>query len=71
MVSFHEAEALAKAHGCQYCECSAKTRENVRKPFIDVVEKIVNSPTLLSTSTGSGGTVYVGQDGSEVSGCAC
>ncbi|KAI9746442.1 MAG: hypothetical protein M1818_000155 [Claussenomyces sp. TS43310] len=39
-VGYEEGEYLAKLHGSQFCEVSSKTREKVRKPFIDVVEQI-------------------------------
>jgi len=42
-----EGEFLAASHGAMFCEVSAKTRENVRKPFTDVVDRIVSTPQLL------------------------
>ncbi|KAI9797544.1 MAG: hypothetical protein M1833_005455 [Piccolia ochrophora] len=39
-VSYEEAEALAKNYGSSYCEVSSKTRENVRKPFVEIVDQI-------------------------------
>lgn len=47
-VKFEEGEALAERHGAGFCEVSSKTRENVRKPFVEVVEGIVSNPGLLS-----------------------
>lgn len=49
-VTFEEGKALAEAQDAGFCEVSAKTRENVRKPFIEVVDSIVKKPQLLSTS---------------------
>jgi hypothetical protein len=44
-VKYEEGETLASKHGSHFCEASAKTRENVRKPFVDVVDQIVKSKT--------------------------
>lgn len=60
-VSYEEGDTLAQAHGCSFCEVSAKTRENVRKPFIDVVEQIVNSPDLLHQPSRRPGVQLAGQ----------
>ncbi|KAK4171695.1 putative ras-related protein rab-18 [Triangularia setosa] len=68
-VTTEEGQALAEAHGAKFCEASAKTRENVRLPFVDIVDKIVQTPGLiqnarlgraagavaLGTNNGSGG----------------
>ena len=51
VVKFEEGEALAVSHGSQFCEVSSKTRENVKKPFIDIVDQIVKTPQLLNNST--------------------
>jgi len=72
VVKYEEGEALAKAHGSQFCEVSSKTRENVRKPFIEIVDEIVKHPRLLSASSRQGGTVAVGLgDEGFGSGCSC
>lgn len=68
-----DGQALAEAHGASFCEVSAKTRENVRKPFVDIVDAIVSSPDVMSAADGGGGskgTVKVGEEGA-ASGCAC
>jgi len=71
-VKYEEGEALAKAHGSQFCEVSSKTRENVRKPFIEIVDEIVKHPKLLASSSRRGGTVAVGgADQGYGSGCSC
>ncbi|KAF8471915.1 rab protein [Kalaharituber pfeilii] len=75
-----EGAALAELHGAMFVEVSSKTRENVRRPFVDVVDKVVETPELLSPGLarrgtgGADGTVNVGGSGAgEVvaSGCAC
>ncbi|KLU84913.1 rab protein [Magnaporthiopsis poae ATCC 64411] len=62
-VSTEEGMALAAAHGALFCEASAKTRENVRRPFVEIVNKIVQDPVLLRRATASRNTVAVGSDG--------
>lgn len=75
-VSVEEGEALAKEHGAAFCEASAKTRENVRKPFVEVVDAVVGRPGLLDAA-GAGkkaGVVRVGETEGEqgwLGGCAC
>ncbi|KAI9850475.1 MAG: hypothetical protein M1838_005613 [Thelocarpon superellum] len=43
-----EGEALARRHGCSFCEVSSKTRANVRKPFVELVDQIVSNPQLMA-----------------------
>ncbi|KZF22681.1 ras-related protein rab-like protein-18 [Xylona heveae TC161] len=47
VVSTEEGEALAQQHGSRYCEVSSKTRENIRRPFVELVHEIVNNPSLM------------------------
>ena len=73
VVRFDEGQRLAEEHGAQFCEVSAKTRENVRKPFVEIVDAIVKSPQLLEAARkrGGAGTVAVGKETEAGSGCAC
>ena len=73
-VTVEEGEKLAERHGCGFCEVSSKTRENVRKPFVEVVDRIVSHPTLLKEGVERGARVNLGQGGGEEgwgSSCAC
>ncbi|RDW70234.1 hypothetical protein BP5796_08631 [Coleophoma crateriformis] len=71
-VKYEEGEALARNHGSRFCEVSSKTKENVRKPFIEIVDLISQNPELLAASNKRAGTVTVGEsEGSFGSGCAC
>jgi Ras-related protein Rab-18 len=73
MVKPEEGERMAKERGCQgFCEVSSKTRENVRKPFIEIVDAIVKKPELLNSGTRKAG-IAVGGGGNEGygSGCSC
>jgi len=70
-VSVEEGRELAGRHGCGWCEVSSKTRENVRKPFVEIVDSIVRDPKLLSASSRRGGTVNVGAGAGEGWGTGC
>ncbi len=71
-VTYEEGEALAKKHASHFCEASAKTRENVRKPFVDVVDQIVKSYHLTeSASRQTRGSVLVGGGNPESASCSC
>lgn len=73
-VTFEEGQAFAKSHGAGFCEVSSKTRENVRRPFIDVVDRIVQKPELLSGSSSRANTnaLNLGSIGSSYSSaCPC
>lgn len=71
-VTVEEGQRLAEGHGCGFCEVSSKTRENVRKPFVEIVDAIVRDPNLLKAGGRRGGTVSVGVEGQGMgSGCAC
>ncbi|KKY32977.1 putative rab protein [Diaporthe ampelina] len=70
-VSAAEGQALADAHGAKFCEVSAKTRENVRKPFVEIVDAVVSHPDVMQAAdSGTKGTVNVGEDGA-ASSCSC
>jgi Ras-related protein Rab-18 len=71
-VTYEEGEGLANRHGSHFCEASAKTRENVRKPFVDVVDQIVKSPNLTEAALRQPrGNVLLGGGMPESSGCSC
>ena len=71
-VNYEEGETLATKHGSQFCEASAKTRENVRKPFVELVDHIVKSSHLIqAASRQTRGNVLVEGDVSGPSSCSC
>ncbi|KAK1770573.1 40S ribosomal protein S1 [Phialemonium atrogriseum] len=76
-VSTDEGAALARARGAAgFCEASARTRENVRRPFVEVVDRVVRSPDLLAAVAAgrAPGTVAVGgggRGGGYSSVCSC
>jgi len=73
VVKYEEGEALAAHHRSRFYEVSSKTRENVRKPFIEIVDQIVKDPQLMGASTRrSSGTVTIGHSNPGLaSGCSC
>lgn len=46
-VKREEGEALAKKYGATFYECSSKTRENIREPFVTTVDRIIDTPRLM------------------------
>lgn len=42
-----EGAAFARANGCLFVETSAKTREGVTQCFEELVQKVLDTPTLL------------------------
>ncbi|KAK1835837.1 P-loop containing nucleoside triphosphate hydrolase protein [Podospora conica] len=74
-VTTDEGRALAEAHGALFSEVSSLTRENVRKPFVDVINQIMQTPELAASIRGGRppGTVTVGGGGGGAGGwgCAC
>jgi len=47
-VSTKEGEAWARAHGMLFLESSAKSAENVKECFQEVVARVLESPVLLA-----------------------
>lgn len=71
-VSAEEGEALATIHGAKFCEVSSKTRENVRKPFVEIVDTIVSTPGLVEQTQREPGGITLRNAASQVSsGCPC
>ncbi len=61
---------MATAHGALFCEVSARTGENVRKPYTETVDRIVQNPELLSAAAKPVGTVDVADSsGGYLAGC--
>ena len=50
VVSFEEAELLAKSKGMIYIETSAKTKKGISETFEEMIHKIVDSDSLLETA---------------------
>jgi len=71
VVKYEEGERLAEQHGAMFCEVSAKTRENVKKPFVELVDKVVNTPGLVNAAQRGRGTVAVGPQNDAGGICGC
>ena len=52
-VTHEEATAFARKQAMMYIETSAKTREGIRVTFEEVIQKILDTPALLSETGGS------------------
>lgn len=71
-VTTAEGETLAARHESQFCEVSSKTGRNVRKPFTDIVDKIVSMPGLIGRISQRGRGIDLGGDASATArGCLC
>ncbi|ROV91408.1 hypothetical protein VSDG_07209 [Cytospora chrysosperma] len=72
-VAADEGRALAAAHGaCGFCEVSAKTSDNVREPFVEVVDAVVGDPALMrEADRGREGAVRVADGVADSSGASC
>lgn len=72
VVSREQGQAYADAQGAGFCEVSSKTRENVRRPFIEVVDRIAQKPELIKPPNANNGTLNIGSLGSDYSSaCPC
>lgn len=72
-VGADEGRTLAEQFDALFCEVSAKTGENVRKPFVEIVDAVV-AQGLPAGGGRRGGTVRVGgpgDAGAASSGCSC
>jgi len=72
VVKEEEGRELAERHGNGFCEVSAKTRENVRRPFVEIVDSIVGDKELLASGQRRGtGSVALGGSQGVGGGCSC
>jgi Ras-related protein Rab-18 len=73
-VTTEEGEELARQHRALFCEVSAKTGEEVRRPFVEVVDGILRRGLDVGRGRTSG-MLRVGADeegdAGYLSGCAC
>lgn len=72
-VSTLEGRTLAEAHGAKFCEVSAKTNEDVRRPFVEIVDEVVARGVQGGGGGTTSGTVRVGQgvEDANAGGCSC
>ena len=60
-VSIEEATSFARKQAMMYIEASAKTREGIRQSFEEVVQKVLDTPSLIEET--GGGTIKGGMGG--------
>ncbi|KAI0885220.1 ras-domain-containing protein [Annulohypoxylon maeteangense] len=72
-VTEEEGKAFAESQGAGFCEVSSKTRENIRRPFVEVVDRIVQKPQLLAAATpaASNAGINLGLGSDYSSACPC
>ncbi|GAP87647.2 putative rab protein [Rosellinia necatrix] len=70
-VSSEEARAFAEAQGAGFCEVSAKTRENVKRPFVEVVDRIVQKPQLIAAAVVNSRPIDLDLGGFSANSCSC
>ncbi|KAI1339024.1 ras-domain-containing protein [Xylariaceae sp. FL0016] len=73
-VSQEEGKAFAEAQGAVgFCEISSKTRENIKRPFVEVVDQIVQRPQLLAGANPASSTMALnlGSVSDYSSACPC
>ncbi|KAK8101561.1 rab protein [Apiospora kogelbergensis] len=71
-VTYEEGQAFAEANGALFCEVSAKTKENIKRPFVEVVDQIVQTPDLLVSPRSNNTALNIGTLGSDYSSaCPC
>jgi len=70
-VSFDEGRKLAEEKGSVgFCEVSSKLGYCVKKPFVEVVDKVVSRPGFVGVGRRQGVSLGAGVGGAE-GGCAC
>lgn len=69
-VSAEEGAKLAEEHGARFCEASAKTGQNVRRPFVEIVDQVVDKG-VEAVGNGRASVLRVGQEAVAGSGCSC
>mmetsp|Transcript_41791 Transcript_41791/g.79841 ORF Transcript_41791/g.79841 Transcript_41791/m.79841 type:complete len:203 (+) Transcript_41791:216-824(+) len=69
-VSREEGVALARSHGCLFLESSAKSRTGVAQAFQELVQRILDTPSLLA-ETAPARINLRGSTGTEAVGCSC
>lgn len=67
-----EGQAFARAHGCLFLECSAKSRVGVQEAFQELVQRIIDTPSLLAETNATGNLkVGHGETGGSAGACSC
>ncbi|KAI1261289.1 rab protein [Xylariaceae sp. FL1019] len=70
-VSTEEGRRFAESQGAGFCEISSKTRENVKRPFVEVVDQIVQKPSLVASALPKRDNFDIGGFSGDSSSCSC
>lgn len=71
-VTRDEAEEFALNNQMMFIETSAKTRQGIKQAFEELVQKILDTPSLLQSSTSAAAKGQTLKDGgAKADGCAC
>ncbi|KAI1310061.1 ras family-domain-containing protein [Xylaria venustula] len=70
-VTFEQGKAFAEAQGAEFCEISSKTRENVKRPFIELVDRIVQKPELIAGAKASSKSINFDVGSFPSNPCSC
>ena len=70
-VSRDEGVQFAKANGCLFLECSAKTRVCVQEAFEELVKAVLETPALLSETDPRGKIRLAAYNGNLARTCPC
>ena len=68
-VGYDQAAALAKRHGMMYMECSAKTREGIEQTFVELSQKVLETPAAAGMRQGVKVRAAANQE--DQGSCAC
>ncbi|RCH79671.1 hypothetical protein CU097_002120, partial [Rhizopus azygosporus] len=74
VVSYEEGLNFARKLQTLFVECSAKTKVGVRQAFEELVEKIIETPSLWQKNTAPNSSVRIEQENKQDAGydyCAC
>jgi len=70
-VSRQEGEDFAFSNSMMFIETSAKTRQGIKQAFEEVVFKILDTPSLVSSTQPAGKKVQAPQEQVDAKGCGC
>lgn len=70
-VTAAEGEALAALHGALFAEASARTGDGVRRPFVEIVDAVVEKGSVVGDGRGRSGAVRLGEEAVGGGGCSC
>ena len=70
-VSRGEGVGFARTHGMIFMECSAKNKTGIVQAFDELVQKVLDTPTLLSDAPVSGSPALLSSAPQSSSSCSC